>query len=428
MNQKRLLVWTLGTISAGEISIAVKFTRSLSEEMFDVMYLIPEHYKNVLPPGTKCFTLDPEDNKHLNKEKITSLINDYSPDFFFLSDPYTAHFASAWTGYSYTDIKALGIPVIGLDEYDMKKFKRKKDYYGGKIVSDRDLIEECDYLLQDVPVNPLVEECDDRTFKYSLFEKADIDITNKKPVRQEVNETLGLDEDCKLIMLPVSTWESVNMHRFSILEGFIENLLELVLFYLDELKLRDKVCLLHVGKQKISYNSTGSVIYKNVKSMDSELYEKCIVSCDVFMSFNAVSVSLSRAILNRVPSVLMVNEKVLNFEMLEETVQKLPQKYGDIVRRIRIAYPFYASTFGWRKFINPIVENNDYYELFKTVPVFSFSKMKTAIAESLDYERYYSDKTEKLDDYIRLLMQLESPDKIMMKICDKQKELMNGTD
>jgi len=204
--------------------------------------------------------------------------------------------------------------------------------------------------------------------------------------------------------------------------------LELVLFYLDELKLRDKVCLLHVGKQKISYNSTGSVIYKNVKSMDSELYEKCIVSCDVFMSFNAVSVSLSRAILNRVPSVLMVNEKVLNFEMLEETVQKLPQKYGDIVRRIRIAYPFYASTFGWRKFINPIVENNDYYELFKTVPVFSFSKMKTAIAESLDYERYYSDKTEKLDDYIRLLMQLESPDKIMMKICDKQKELMNGTD
>lgn len=414
------MVWTLGTISAGEISIAVKFTQGLSEELFDVMYLLPKHYQNVLPENTKRFVLNTEDSKSVNQKKIQSIIDEFSPDFFFLSDPYTAHFASSWTGYSFTNIKEFNIPIIGLDEYDGKEFKRKKDYYGGMLVNDRDLIEECDYLLQDVPVNPMNNYADDRMWRYSLFCEEDIKISKKEQNRKFINKELGIDDDCKLIMLPVSSWESVNMNRLPILEGFIDNLLDLVLFYLDELKLNEKICLLHVGKQKVTYNPTGSIIYKNVSSMNSELYEKCIISSDVFMSFNAVSVSLSRAILNQVPSILMVNDKVLNFDLLEDTIKKLPDKYGEIVRRIHIAYPYYASTFGWKKFIKPIMENNDYYDLFTTVPVFSYSKMKEAISDALDANMYFQEKSEKLNAYLKQLLELESPNEIMLQISKKR--------
>lgn len=427
MNRTKIMVWTLGTISAGEISIAVKFTQGLSEELFDVLYLLPKHYQNVLPENTKRFALNPKDSKTVNKEKIQSVINEFSPDFFFLSDPYTAHFASSWTGYPFTNIQEFNIPIIGLDEYDCKEFKRKKDYYGGMLVNNRDLIEECDYLLQDVPVNPINNYVDDRTWRYSLFCKEDINISKKEQIRKSINEELEIDEDCKLIMLPVSSWESVNMNRLPILEGFIENLLDLVLFYLDDLKLNEKICLLHVGKQKVTYNPIGSITYKNITSMNSVLYEKCIVSSDIFMSFNAVSVSLSRAVLNQVPSILMVNEKVLNFDLLEDTIKKLPTKYGEIVKRIHIAYPYYASTFGWHKFIRPIMENNEYYDLFTTVPVFSYSKMKAAISDALACNQYFQAKSEKLNIYLNHLLELDSPNEIMLQICEK-KELKNGMD
>ena len=154
--------------------------------------------------------------------------------------------------------------------------------------------------------------------------------------------------------------------------------------------------------------------------MNSDLYEKCIVSSDIFMSFNAVSVSLSRAILNQVPSILMINEKVLNFALLEDTIKKLPAQYGEIVKRIHIAYPYYASTFGWYKFIRSITQNNDYYDLFTTVPVFSYSKMKAAISEALDSNQYYKTKTEKLNTYLNHLLELDSPNEIMIQICDKK--------
>ncbi|QOV19218.1 hypothetical protein INP51_14915 [Blautia liquoris] len=420
MNRTKIMVWTLGTISAGEISIAVRFTQGLSDELFDVLYLLPKNYQDVIPEKTKRFTLNPEDSKIENKQKIQSIVDEFSPDFFFLSDPYTAHFASSWTGYSFSNIQEFKIPIIGLDEYDLKEFKRKKDYYGGMLVNDRDLIEECDYLLQDVPVNPMNDYVDNKVWRYSLFSSEDINISQKEKIRKSVNEELEIDEDAKLIMLPVSSWESVNMNRLPILDGFIENLLNLVLFYLDELKLNEMVCLLHVGKQKINYKPTGNVTYKNISSMNSDLYEKCIVSSDIFMSFNAVSVSLSRAILNQVPSILMINEKVLNFALLEDTIKKLPAQYGEIVKRIHIAYPYYASTFGWYKFIRSITQNNDYYDLFTTVPVFSYSKMKAAISEALDSNQYYKTKTEKLNTYLNHLLELDSPNEIMIQICDKK--------
>lgn len=100
INRKAILVWTMGTISAGEISIAVKFTEKLSAEEYDIVYLLPKHYKAVLPVNTKSITLDPSDDKNKNRSIIENVIHDFKPDYIFLSDPYTAHFASSWTGFS----------------------------------------------------------------------------------------------------------------------------------------------------------------------------------------------------------------------------------------------------------------------------------------------------------------------------------------
>jgi len=252
INRKAILVWTMGTISAGEISIAVKFTEKLSAEEYDIMYLLPKHYKAVLPVNTKSISLDPSDDKNKNRSIIENVIHDFKPDYIFLSDPYTAHFASSWTGFSFTDIKDLNIPLIGLDEYNCKGIKRKKDYYGGMIVNNRDLIEECDFVVQDVPVNSVYDSKNKNTWAYSLYSSEDIVEFDKEKLRKELYSELGIPCDTILMMLPISTWETVNMNRLPILEGLIENLIELLLFYINEAVIEEKICFLHVGKQKIN--------------------------------------------------------------------------------------------------------------------------------------------------------------------------------
>lgn len=412
MNQKKIMIWALGTISAGEITIAAKFIELLSPSLYDVVYLLTEHYENVLTDNVKRYALKPNEGKRLNQSVILHAIEEFKPDYFFLSDPYTAHFASSWTGFSFFEIKECGISIIGLDEYNCKEYKRKKDYYGGMLVSDRDLIDECDYILQNVPVNPIQKTDKPNVFRYSLIKKEDITVERKTDIRREVNEELGTDKNCKLLMLPVSSWESVNMNRLPILDGFIENIIELLLFYLSQVDSEDSLCLLHVGKQKISYHDQEKLQYRNIPSLDSEMYNKCIVASDVFFSFNAVSVSLSKAVLNNVPSILMLNEKVLNFDKLEETLNKLPEQYQKIAKRIHIVYPYYASTFGWHNFLKPVIEQNSYYELITKVPIFSFSKMKNAIRKALDNEDY----GEKIAPYREQLLMLSDPNQIMNDI------------
>lgn len=416
INRKAILVWTMGTISAGEISIAVKFTEKLSAEEYDIVYLLPKHYKAVLPVNTKSITLDPSDDKNKNRSIIENVIHDFKPDYIFLSDPYTAHFASSWTGFSFTDIKDLNIPLIGLDEYNCKGIKRKKDYYGGMIVNNRDLIEECDFVVQDVPVNSVYDSKNKNTWAYSLYSSEDIVEFDKEKLRKELYSELGIPCDTILMMLPISTWETVNMNRLPILEGLIENLIELLLFYINEAGIEEKICFLHVGKQKINPIQSEKLVYYNIDSLNSESYEKCIKSSDVFFSFNAVSVSLSKAVLNKVPSILMFNEKTLNFDKFENTIKKLPPRYGEIVSRIHIAYPFYASTFGWYNFIRPIIEEDLYFKLFSIVPVFSYSKMCNVIKDAIDKKGYFDNKNNYIDEYMESLMKLKSPCDIMDEI------------
>lgn len=422
MGKIKLLVYAVGTISAGEITIALGFTNRLDKKTYEITYMIPEHYSNLIPEDSLMILLDTKNNSSNNKQIILDFIENYNPNYILLADMYTAHFASSWTGINFDTIKSFGIPIIGLDEYGYYDNFRDKDYYGGLKTRSRDLINECEFIIQDIPINKIGIQ-KQNVWGYSLYGKEQID--NKYHTSENFDKKnlflkeMGISDDKKLVVIPTSTWEVINMHRLPILDGFLQNCIKLVINYVNYIY-KDAV-IVHIGKEQISKWALDSSLdygieYINYPKLESQTYNRFIDMADLFITFNAVSVSLSRAVLNKVPAIAFYNPLVINYENLSESLGKLPNWYGKIANEIGIAYPFQASTFGWNQFLNPLIENNPYYDLFLRAPIFSFSKSIESIALGLNREKYNLKFMRKIDKYIEALARIKSPNEIMMEI------------
>ncbi|MDF2520685.1 MAG: hypothetical protein K0R84_1313 [Clostridia bacterium] len=410
---RRIAVYAAGTISAGEITIASRFASQLSPEHYHVTYIIPRHYEKILPPSTDKLLLDPVDGAGINKRRILGFLNEYRPDFILLADPYTCHHASSWTGLSFDAVKAAGIPTIGLDEYNYRSTRASVDYYGGIKTRCRDLLSECDFSIQDVPVN-LIEQKGENIWKFSLFDNNEILRfleEDKEKLKRQIKADLKMKQDEKLVFLAVSSWEHANMHRLPVLDGFIVNLSRLLLHYLEEVS--PDCTFIHVGQEALEPLEDSRIKYIHHTGIPSEEYNRLIDASDLFITFNLVSVTLSRAVLRETPAIVFQNDKIIDFSALQDTVKRMPDWYQHITKGIKIAYPFKASVFGWCSFLKPLLEKNSYFDLFSQVPVFSYSKAKKAIETVLYDEAYNRQYRDKLKLYLRQLEEIQSPDEIM---------------
>jgi len=421
----RILIYAAGTISAGEITIASKFASGLDPNEHSTVYILPCHYEKVLDERAHKFLIDPKDGPQKNKSIIYSIVKNFNPDYILLADPYTCHFASSWSGINFDGFKTLGVSLIGLDEYNYASEQRRVDYYGGVVTRCRDILNECSYIIQDVPTNQNYSDAKN-IWQYSLFSEEEMSgaaAGNKELLRRQLKDDLRIPERGKLVFLPVSAWEYVNMHRLPILEGFINELVMLVVHYVNE------VCadciFVHIGKYpaKVSCDEL-QLEYLHFSSMNSETYNKIIDASDLFITFNTISVSLSRAVLHRIPSIAFVNEKMVDFVKLGNSLQKLPAWYQKIAESIQLAYPYSASTFGWREFLKPLFKNNKYFNLFIRAPVFSYSKAKEAIRTALCDPMSFAVYNRGITEYIEQLLKLKSPAEIMKEICNSTEQLV----
>ncbi len=410
---KRLVVYAVGTISAGEITIASRFAGQLSAEKYEVVYVVPKHYEKILPNSTYKLFLEPKHGAAVNKKRILQFLTEHRPDFILLADPYTCHHASSWTGISFDTIKSMGIPTIGLDEYNYQSTRTAVDYYGGIKTRCRDLLGECDFGIQDVPVN-LMNNRAQNIWKFSLFNHEEIvSFINfeKDKLKAQVKDRLGMKQEDKLVFLAVSSWEYANMHRLPMLDGFIGNLSKLLMNYLNEVS--PDCTFIHVGQEALEPIKGSSIRYIHYTGIPSEEYNRLIDASDLLVTFNLVSVTLSRAVLRRTPAIVFQNDKIIDFSTLQDTLKKLPDWYQSITNDIQVAYPFKASIFGWCSFLKPLLEDNSYFDLFLQTPVFSYSKAKKAIETVLYDEAYYRQYNERLELYLDELKDIQSPDEIM---------------
>jgi len=408
---RKIIVLVLGTASAGELTIAYEFVSRLPKDRYQVLFIIPAKYSGYLDnKGFRYIDLDVCEKKEKNRDIIFRSIDSFSPDYLFISDVYTLEYSASWSGVRFYDLKNMHIPVIGVDEYEFASTNYCVDYYGANCKKLPPFIEECDFIVRDCPINNHIRG-GKNIWYFSLYNKIP-EIREKDKL--EVRKKLGIEDDEKIIFTTTSYWESINMHQIPALNSFIKWIPVLLLNYISELN--RKVAIIHVGCNQWPVPAGRKIKYFHFDSLLPSDFDMFLTSCDLFLTLNIVSVTLTKAIFANVPCIVFQNKKLLRFSKLKQKLDTMPGWYRMMAEEVRVVYPFRASTFGWYKFLEPVLRDNKYSGTFIEAP---FLKMKEAVS-LLDEYLYNQDSIERLKkiqrSFAEEILKLDTPEKIMREI------------
>ncbi len=408
---------TLGTESAGEMTIALEFAVRLPADLFDIIFLVPRKFAFFFRDKRQRFnhySLNPKKGKEKNREEILNFFKTQKPHMAVVSDPYTMEYAFSWSGFRFSHLKELGIPVVGVDEFEYPSTDYRIDYYGGLVKQLPPFIEQCDVILRNCPLN--VPRVTSQKIKNYSFIGGNKKLSRK--IRKTVRENLGIAEEEKMIFFATSIWEHMILNKIAPLATFLkwrpiifENYLNLV---------KGKVTLVHVGPDPFGVNTNRfkCLNLKNVAPLD---YEKYLLSSDLFITFNIVSVTLSKAVFGEVPSIVLQNDKVINFKKLQDRLTQMPGWYQDMANEVKKVFPFRTSSFGWHEFLKPVLRDNDYLNTFLRVPFFKMDEVVSSIGMLLFDSAAAASLKEKQQLYVENMLRLPTPGKVIEEIINENK-------
>lgn len=408
---KKIFVVVLSVISAGELTIASEFISKLSKDEYDCMFLTTSNFANYLSSkGFKYQTLDIKDEPDTNRQLALQTIENFGPDYFLISDVYTLEYAARYCGLTFEDLKQYKIPIIGVDEYEYPSTDYALDYYATAYTRITPLINACDFLIRDCPINKL-KLADAKTWQFSLFDKPYI-ANNER--RESVRKALGIDADSKIIFFTYSYWEALNSRHVYSLKYLIKWIPTLLKEYIQAVG--EKITVIHVGYNKWTDIDETLIDYRHFQTLEPTRFDDYLYASDLYMTLNVASVTLSKAVYANIPSIVFQNKKIIKFDKLQEKLTKMPKWYQEMAKEIEVAYPFRASTLGWFKFLEYVLQNNSYTEAFVEAPLFKMSSAISLLKQYLYDKDAINALKEKQRKYIAELLELPSSNEIMNEI------------
>ena len=384
----KILNIALGDMSSGELGIAFSFIENQVHAQRINYILIPEEKKQILDEGlhVKVFALSKENPSAENQKYVTELISQIKPNLIILFDVFTFEYAQNWTGCNLDYLKKFNIPIVSLDEYEYTRTNYKIDYYGIFVKKLPALLNQCDYILKNCPL--AMPRCQQNTMEtesptyyyYKVFQKLDlIDLSSREQIRKSY---FGVNDfKTRVVFFTTSFWEVEGAYSFACQNQLSKWIGPIVYHYLSDLK--EKIVLFHVGKENWKIDSNLYVQYIHVDSMRTKEFEKVLQASDLFITYNIVSITLSKAVMFNVPSLVLNNRKIIDFEKLKSTVLKRPEWYREMAYEVKKVYPFSASLFGWENFLKPCLQNNSYVDTFKRADVFNYNMTLTLLRDML---------------------------------------------
>ena len=425
---KKLLYIVVGEISTGELSIALSFESNLDKEKYCSHFIVPEGKTGVIGKDTtfQTFTISREKSRAENREFLLNLIKEEQYDLILLFDVFIFEYAQGWTGLNMEDLLELGIPVMSLDEYEYTKAGYQLDYYGMFSKKLPPLLEQCDYVIKNCPLTMTTGPEDSlwqgekkNEFYYRIFNHRER-VSDK--VRQEIREKYAkADSESKVVFLTTSQWEMQGAYSFAA-QNRLMKWIGLMVF--EYLKLLDEdITLLHVGCSVDNIpEKEGKVRYIHYDGLPVNEFEQVLQSVDLYVTFNLVSITLSKAIMFGIPSLVFNNEKIIDYARLERKVQQMPEWYQEMARDVKKVYPFKASMFGWNHFLKTVLEDNPYVETFERVEFFSIRKTVEKLRCMLYEESLRDEIKEKNEKFISQYESLLNSNEILNAIFQNKEE------
>ena len=417
---KKILDIILGDMSTGELGIAISFIKGQSAEKYNHLLLIPEEKAVILDRNTLSYrTISKVQTAVQNQQLISELIQSYAPDLIILFDAFTFEYAQNWTGFNMELLKKCGIPIASIDEYEYTRTNYKLDYYGVFVKKLPDLLNHCNFVFKNCPLSMPRADHGKNEYYYKALNALNLpDSDRHATFRRKVfgEDSVGR----KIVFFPTSAWEVEGAYSFSCQNSLAEWLGPLLFHYLDDLK--ENILLFHVGKENWNLASKGKLVYYHRDSLTTSEFEECIQLSDLFVTYNVVSISLSKAVLFGIPSIVLNNQKIIEFEKLAGTLEKRPEWYRRMACEVKKVYPFRASMFGWFSFLKECLKDNSYTETFVTAPVFNYSKMMELLRTALFDSDYRQAIQLAQTNFAKEYDKIPSPEKVLDDMFGLQEE------
>ncbi|SES84934.1 DUF6365 family protein [[Clostridium] polysaccharolyticum] len=423
---KKLLYIVVGEISTGELSIALSFESNLDKEKYCSHFIVPDGKTAVMKKEKTfpTFTISREKSRSENREFLLNLIKEQQYDLILLFDVFIFEYAQGWTGLNMEELMELGIPIMSLDEYEYTKAGYQLDYYGMFRKKLPPLLEQCDYVIKNCPLTmtsgpetSLWQGEKKNEFYYRIFNLRER-VSDKE--RQEIRKKYAkADGKSKIVFLTTSQWELQGAYSFAA-QNRVMKWLGIMVF--EYLKLLDEdITLLHVGSSVNNIPAKeGKVTYVYYDGLPVNEFEKVLQSVDLYVTFNLVSITLSKAIMFGIPSLVFNNAKIIDYMRLEKKVQEMPEWYQEMAKDVKKVYPFTASMFGWNYFLKTVLEDNPYVETFERVEFFSIRKTVEKLRCMLFEELLRDELREKNKRFISQYESLLSSNEILNAIFENK--------
>lgn len=406
---RNILNIVLGDMSTGELGIALSFVKGQDKIKYNYSFLIPEEKIGILDGNmVNTYTLSKKNSPIENQQIINKIIFKLAPELIILFDAFTFEYAQNWTGYNMKMLKETNILIASIDEYEYTQTEYKIDYYGIFVKKLPNLLSCCDYVLKNCPLSMPKENSKKNFYYYRALNGWDS--FNEAQRREYRIKVLGKQtEDAKVVFFTTSAWEVEGAYSFACQNELAKWLGPMLFNYLSDLN--EKIVLFHVGKENWEIASNDNVIYTHIDSLPIEDFEKRIQMSDLFVTYNIVSISLSKAILFNVPSIVLNNNKIIEFEKLSNALKQRPQWYQNMARDVKKVYPIRASLFGWFSFLRNCLDKNKYVETFNIAEVFNYKKTLELLHKVLldsDYRNEMVEKQKSFAKYYKTIRDAES--------------------
>lgn len=411
---KKLMVFALGVLSNGEITIALSVLQRISKQDVEIQFVVyKKMVKQIEDSGFTAISFEVRSVTE-NRDRFYRIVKEFSPDLILCADVFTLDYSSTWSGIGFDELKSIGVPVGSFDEYEWEATGFIQDFIGIKpIKTNAELLTQSDFLIRPCPVNRAEILDDNSIINCSLFDTKSLLASYSADIKKKPQwrESMGIKKDSKIVFIVNSSWEYADVSRKREATRIIEWMPQIIYHYL--LAIKEHITVIHVGGRKWLFAESESIDYRHYASVDPVEYKRMLHCADLFCSTNLISVTLSRAALCGIPIVLFQNEKHFDYEKLKPVLERMPDWYRQMAREVFKVYPFKVFPWGWNKFLNPVMTDNLYIELFDRVPLLEPKKCVDMLYKNLFDTGHAGEKRGKLNDYLKLIDNLPSPAKIL---------------
>lgn len=354
----KMLFLAPSRLSRGDAAIAADLARQMPRKRFRAGFVSStESMAQLHDLGMPTLPLTGETPQE-NLAILDRIMRGFRPDFLVAADAFAVNQSCDWSGFSLETLRErYDCPIGSIDRLGWQAADYTADLYGGEQVQLPRLLDGCDLLIRTCP--PHAPRQSDPGVIHAALHRGGLYQGGLRPVAIE-----EASKATPVVMITNSEWEYDNPRQSPAVAQLIEALPHLLHGHLAALG--RPVQVVHVGPHPWPFPTAEQVDYRHFHKLPYPMFHARLAAADMFLTTNVLSATLGRAVLAKVPSLVLQNSSTVETPMLGT------------------AHPFRVAPLGWHNLLEPLLKDNPYRDCFATAEIFDPEATRQAMTGLLD--------------------------------------------